>query len=889
MALTVGTRLGSYEITGRLGVGGMGEVYRARDTKLGRQVAIKILPANVAGDRDRIERLAREAQILASLNHPNIAAIHHVEDVENGSALVMELVEGDTLADRLAAGAMSVDEALPLARQIADALAAAHASGVVHRDLKPANIKLRVDGTVKVLDFGLAKAIDPGGVAAADHALAITQSPTITAPGLTGIGVILGTAAYMSPEQAKGRTADNRSDIWAFGCVLYEMLTGRRAFEGEDVSDTLAAILRGAPDWAALPADTPTLIRALLRRCLERDRNRRLADASTAIFVIDECASASDRKSLASSGRNRWLWPGVATALAAALLTLAIVHFRETPPAPPRLMRLQVTMPDGVIPLRGAVLSPDGHAMAFPSVGTDGIRRLWVRSLDSTDARLLPGTEGIFGTRPFWSPDSRFLAFEDAGKLKKLDVAGGQAQTLCDVPVNVLGGSWNRDGVILFGNNAGGLMRVSDAGGTAIPVTASARSTMVFDSFPSFLADGRHFLYSHSERNGTSQSRGIYLGELGLKPEEQSRTPLVADAIVGSFARSSDLRPYVLFLRDNTLFAQPFDDRQLQVTGEAVPVAEQVGLFNGDAMFSASDSEALIYRAGLARPARLTWFDRNGKTLDTVTEPIDAMTVAVSPDGTRAAVRERSTRRNALLVDLARGVTTRLTADIGSGLIWSPDGTRVAYQAVGGIYQRAANGTGVPELLLQLKETILEVTDWSPDGRFLLYTSARADARGDLWMLPLDGERKPVPILQSESNEIDAHISPDLHWVAYASDESGTVEIYVRSFSARSAAGNSIPEGKWLISKGGGTAPRWRRDGRELFYLGSDGRVMAVEIAITPAFQPGIPKALFQVPAGAAVWDVAADGTRFLLPALAADATRAPFTLVLNWTQQLRR
>jgi Tol biopolymer transport system component len=594
------------------------------------------------------------------------------------------------------------------------------------------------------------------------------------------------------------------------------------------------------------------------------------------------------------------LWPSIAVSLLVALASMAVVHFHETPPAVPQLMRFQITTPDQVIPLRGAVLAPDGHSMVFPAVGADGVRRLWVRSLDAIDARPLPGADAIAGTRPFWSPDSRFVAFQAARKLKKIDVAGGAAQTLCDVPLNVLSGSWNRDGVIIFGNDVGGVMRVSDAGGIAVPVTAVAQSPKVWDGFPAFLPDGRHFVYQHGDgvsgQAGNPQPRGIYLGSLDLKPGEQNQTPLVADAYVPLYARSRDGQSgYLVFLRDATLFAQSFDDRRLQLAGDAVPIAEQVGLFNGDAMFSVSDTGALVYRAGgIARPARLTWFDREGKALDSAGEPVDAVSLALSPDGTRLAIQDRSLQRNILLLDLSRGVSTRLTFEAGGAPQWSPDGTRVAYASGGDIYQKASNGTGAPQQLLQSQQETIALTDWSRDGRLLLYTSGKyssgaASLSADVWALPLEGDRKPVPVLRTNFTELQARLSSDLHWLAYTSNESGTLEVYVRSFSAPSTSPSTTSEGKWQISKGGGTEPRWRYDGKELFYLGANGSVMAVDIMTAPAFQPGNPKPLFQVPAGATIWDVASDGQRFLLPVLTAESSRVPFTLVLNWMAGLRK
>jgi eukaryotic-like serine/threonine-protein kinase len=732
MALGPGACLGPYEVVSALGAGGMGEVYRARDTRLKREVALKILPGSFASDPDRLARFQREAEVLASLNHPNIAAIYGLEEgpAEAGPhvrALVMELVEGETLAERIARGPIPLDEAVPIAKQIAEALEAAHEQGIIHRDLKPANIKVRSDGTVKVLDFGLAKLAEGSGARQASVAArdAVSMSPTITSPALmTGVGVLLGTAAYMSPEQAKGRAADKRSDIWAFGCVFYEMLTGTRPFDGDDVSDTLAAVLRAAPDWTSLPGDTPALIRALLQRCLAKDRSQRIVDAATVRFVIDQCKEAATGAPKRRQTAGTWLWPGVAATMLVAFAFVAFVHFREISPPAARPVRLQVAMPDNVIPLRGAVLSPDGQLLVFPAVSADGVRRLWVRALDGNESRQLPGTDGTPGTRPFWSPDSRFVAFEAYGKLKKIEVATGQLQTLCDIQGNVLGGSWNGDGVIIFGSNITTVMRVPDAGGRAVPVTAASPSAN--GSFPTFLPDGRHFLYNRDERSGdrtTDRARGVFVGSLDLK-EEPSARPLVEDAFGPQYVRAGDSqRGRLLFLRGATLFAQPFDEQTLSVTGEAVPLVEQVGLFNGDAMFSASESGSLVYRAGsLARPSRLTWFDRQGKQIGAVGEPVDPVAMAISPDGSKVAIQNRTVPQNITLLDVSRGVSTQLTFDRATAPQWSPDGRHVAYRSDDGISQTVTNGTGAPQVVLQSKGDVLP-TDWSRDGRFLLYMS----------------------------------------------------------------------------------------------------------------------------------------------------------------------
>jgi serine/threonine protein kinase len=483
MSLSPGTRLGPYEITALLGAGGMGEVYRATDTSLKRQVAIKVLPDAVAADPERLARFQREAEVLASLNHPNIAAIHGLERSTGVIALVMELVEGPTLADRIAHGALPTGEALAIAKQIAEALEAAHEQGIVHRDLKPANIKVREDGTVKVLDFGLAKALGPDTASTA--AAALSQAPTITSPALVSqAGVIMGTAAYMSPEQAKGRTVDRRADIWAFGCVLYEMLTGTRAFPGDDVAETLAAVIKSEPVWTT----APQRLRRLLQVCLEKDPRRRLQAIGDARLLWEGIDGApTDALSLRS--RTPAVAWATAALLAASTLALGFVHFREPAATTPELTTVHLSIPDEVFPLRVGIISPDGRKIVFPGIGKYGVRRLWLRTLDAPSVRQIPGTDGATGTRPFWSPDSRFVAFEANSTLKKVDIVGGPPQTICAVPFSVLGGSWNRDGVIVFGNNNGPVMKVPSAGGNAAPATVQSGNV------PSFFPDGRHFIY----------------------------------------------------------------------------------------------------------------------------------------------------------------------------------------------------------------------------------------------------------------------------------------------------------------------------------------------------------------------------------------------------------
>ena len=588
MPIQPGNRLGPYEILAAIGAGGMGEVYRARDAKLGRDVALKVLPEAFARDVERMARFQREAKVLASLNHPNIATIHGLEDSGATHALVMELVEGPTLADRIKSGPIPISETLPIAKQMCDALEYAHEHGIVHRDLKPANVKVTNDDAVKVLDFGLAKALE-GDASSID----IANSPTVSRMA-TQAGVLLGTAAYMSPEQAKGKAVDRRADIWAFGCVLYEMLTGKMAFRGESVTDTLSAVIRAEPDWSQLPPATPIRVRVLLQRCLQKDPKQRLRDIGDARISLDEVlAGVQDPTSAAPNAHptkqwRPWLGWGIAGLFILATVLFAFLYLHQKPPAA-QVMRFEIPLPEKTtLGGLGVSVSQDGRKLAFVATGADGQSRLWVRSLETLEMRPLDGTEGADGIA-FWSPDSRFIAFGARGKLMKIEASGGPPLTLCDVPPNVLGGAWTSDDKIVFGSPEG-IRQVAASGGVASPITITVASRT-----PSLLPDGRHFVYGR----GTTAGGGIYLGSLDTKPEEQPRKSLLADTSAVVYAPSSDPAVgYLLFVRGaattgaaGTLMAQQFDTRRLELTGEAVPVAEQVS----NLAFSASTTGVLVY------------------------------------------------------------------------------------------------------------------------------------------------------------------------------------------------------------------------------------------------------------------------------------------------------
>jgi Tol biopolymer transport system component len=932
MALLSGTRLGPYVVPAQIGVGGRGEVYRATDTKLKRQVAIKISPPAVAADTDRLARFQREAEVLASLNHPNIAGIYGLEEGGGVSALVMELVEGEDLSeiiDGSRPGALSLPDALNIARQIAEALEAAHERGIIHRDLKPQNIKVRADGTVKVLDFGLAKAMEPAHGSGLKAHGDLSDSPTITSPAMTQMGMILGTAAYMSPEQAKGRAVDKRADIWAFGVVLYEMLSGKRAFKGDDVSETLASVLKDTPPIDALPPTMPPRLTRLIARCLDRDVRTRLRDIGEARIEIarievgapDSAATAIPASTMTRSAWSRalpWVVAAAAVVVATLLAVPAVRHLGEAP-ADVRQTRFFISPPDAwqlmvrsdqsaesPVPL---AVSPDGRRMAFVAVGPDGKSQLWVRSLDTLTAQALAGTDGA--SSPFWSPDSRFVGFFGGGKLKKIAVAGGPAVTLCDAPNN-RGGAWGRDDVLVFNPaNTSALQKVPSAGGVPTAATVLAPGERAHRR-PFFLPDGRHFLYSAPTGVGET-ARGenglpIYLASLD---STERKLLLHADANNVLYARE-----HLLFLRATTLMAQPFDLSRLTVTGEPVPIAEQIqlsGTVPPNGFFSASDGGVLAYATGArgALDRQLTWFDRAGKVIGLVEKPGQYNTVALSPDGTRVAVgradpQAAGTGRGAGLAnadlwvhEFARSTSTRLTFDpaLDGFAAWSPDGSRIAWSTMRdgpyNLYQKASNGMGADEALLRSGDNKFAY-DWSPDGHSLLFNMIGPTSRNSqLWVLPLAGEKREPTIYleQTGVNFFQARFSPDGRFVAYSSNASGISEVYVQPFPA---AGS----GKWMVSQGGGAQPRWRRDGKELFYIALDSKVMAVPVATAQVFTNGHPKALFTAPiwGGGTVinvtrYDVTADGQKFLVNVLPPETTAAPspITVVLNWTAGLKK
>jgi Tol biopolymer transport system component len=877
MPLSAGAKLGPYEILSALGAGGMGEVYRARDSRMGREVAIKISAEHFS------DRFSREVHAVAALNHPNIC---HLYDV-GPDYLVMELVEGPTLAERIKRGAIPADESVAVAKQIAAALEAAHEKGIVHRDLKPANIKIRPDGMVKVLDFGLAKMAETS-----ESGAHLEDSPTLTMDPATRVGMILGTAGYMSPEQARGKPVDKRADIWAFGVVLYEMLTGEQLHKGETVSDMLASVLKEEPRWDKAPVQ----FRTLLRRCLEKDPRRRLRDIGDAMPLVAEAQAEAPLAEASRPSRLPW---GIAAAFALAALALAAVHFREKPAAPPVVTRFQIRLPDKVIFTSGGAftLSPDGQHVAFSAIGEDKVPRVWIQDLDGLEPRVLPGTfTGPVAPPFFWSPDSRFVVYsENSSKLKKADAQTGALQDICDKPGPPIGGSWNTDGVIIFGSTSAGLWKVNAAGGTPAPLTKLDASRQERQhELPSFLPDGRHFLYLRL--SAKAEESGIFAGSLDDPPERQSQKRILATGFGAYFAPSSEAGPgRLLFLRDDTLMAQPFNPAKLELSGDPSPVVRGVGSVFQTGFFSAAGN-ALVYKtSGSLRDFQLTWFDRQGKAGGPVGEPGSITQVRISPDGTRVAYRKDAYNfvgQDLWLLDVNRGTSARFTfGPSNAGFpLWTPDSSEVVFssdrEGVYNLYRKPANGAREEEVLLR-SNLNKRAHSWSRDGKFLLYSTSPSVVFSDedIWVLPMQGDRVPYPFVQTRFDESGPKFSPDGHWVAYQSNETGRYEVYVREFAASKDATSG---GKWLVSKDGGLSPAWREDGKELVYVDLGGRLMSVSVDSTRAFQAGMPRELFQGPARINILAVSSDLKRFLFPVPVERKATQGFTVVLNWSSTLK-
>ena len=929
MALSAGTRIGSYEIVSAIGAGGMGEVYRARDTKLNRDVAIKVLPEAFATDPDRLARFTREAQVLASLNHPNIAAIYGLEH----RALVMELVEGEDLSVLMARGngrpevesvssrprdtdarpareslqpfppgvgprrmegsraprGLNIDDALAIARQIADALEAAHEQGIVHRDLKPANVKVKHDGSVKVLDFGLAKALAPEiSSGASDSA----NSPTLTARA-TEMGMIIGTAAYMAPEQARGKTVDRRADIWAFGVVLYEMLAGRRAFEGEDVSITLANVLKEDVDWLALPADLPAPVRRLLRRCLEKDPRKRLSAIGDARLELDEREPAAAAAVSAPAIARPSLAGRLGPALAGIALTAVVAVFLwpgSGGPASGNLARLSLLPSPGteLYPdSTGVAISPDGTMIAF-IVGsvTQTATELWVRPLDSVSARKLDDGEGAL--LPFWSPDSRRIGFFTNSKLKTIAASGGRADVLADAP-NPRGGDWNRANVIVYAPEATGpLYKISASGGTPEPVTKLDASRKEFGHrFPAFLPDGDHFLYAALP--GKEGRFEIYAGSL----TDETRT------LVGSLESAPVYAApgYLLYTRQGVLIANRFDAGTRTMAGDPIPLKDEPTMildptvsFTAGRPTSVSQAGTLAYFSAASTNATATWYDAQGRRAAALNLPAGHYaTVSISPDGTRAVfARSTSPSESSLwLVDLARGGASPLSS--GRGLndspVWSPDGTRVAFAAdrdgFQNIYVKVVDDA-TPEQLIHRSEVLFKnPVAWTPDGKHIVLVQLDPGSAQNIWLLPASGGDKVTPLVRGPSRDNGGPVSPDSRWLAFVSDSTGRFELFVQPLGG--------PGPKVQVSHNGASLWWWTKDGRQILFLGFDLRTLwIVDVTAGTTFTPGTPRQIATFPAGMVWMDAMPDRQRFL--AIAPERTGiGSMTIVQHWLKALEQ
>ena len=879
MALSAGDKFGPYEILAPIGAGGMGEVYKACDTRLERTVAVKVLPSHIAAREDLRQRFEREARAVSSLNHPHICVLFDIGRRDGVDFMVMEYLEGETLASRLQKGPLPLEQTLKYARQIADAMDRAHRSGVVHRDLKPGNIMITRDG-VKVLDFGLAKT-------APRIAL---DGATLTAP-LTVEGIVLGTPQYMSPEQIEGGDADARTDIFAFGCVLYEMATGKRAFNGKTIASVTGAILSSDPP--TLPGLPPGLERPV-RRCLAKDPEDRYQSMRDLVLDLHTVPQEPRAK---QSGTRRWWW-AACTALVAAIAAFAGWLARPAEERPRH--HLSITPPPDhyfqtlIGEEGGTAISPDGSTLAFIALGKTGLQQLWVRRMDAGQARPMLGTER--SRHPFWSPDSRTLGFFADGKLKKIDVSGGPAQSLCNAP-NERGGAWSNDGVILFGQMGAGIQRLSSAGGTPVTITHPPSQGGMSHVWPSFFPDGKQFLYSNF--SGSAEHTGIYAASLATPGQAKRLLQILSNAVYARGHQGSDLfssdKGYLLFQGEGALIAQQFLPSGLALVGDSFPIAERVSFSPAgmSADFSVSDTGTLVYGTGFGTQYQFTWRDRSGRKLGTVGEPGTVNFPALSRDGSRLAFRRIDATGNydIWIAELSRSTITRFTFDmsIDSFPAWSPDGSWLAFSSnSAGIFtvkRKAASGAGESEALLD--GTYL--SEWSPDGRYLLlYETSQAGF--DINVLPLTGERKRKTLVGSKFNETHPRLSSDGRWLAYVSDESGTHEVYVQPFDPDRPA-----SGRWQVSTSGGSEPRWRGDGGELYYLSLDGKMMAVAVQTRGGhFQAATPQVLFETPAESSsniVWDydVTRDGQRFIVAEPVAGGQTRPLTVLLNWQAGLKR
>jgi eukaryotic-like serine/threonine-protein kinase len=928
MSLQIGQKLGSYEITSLIGKGGMGEVYRARDSKLKRDVAIKALPEEFSRDRDRIIRFEREAEVLASLNHSNIASIYDLQEANDSRFLIMELVEGDTLAERIARGALPIEEALDIAKQICEALEAAHEKGIVHRDLKPGNVKITPDGKVKVLDFGLAKAYE-----SEQPSPSLSNSPTISIAA-TNAGVILGTAAYMSPEQARGRAVDKRADVWSFGCVLYEMLSGQRAFTGEDVPDTLAAVMRGEPDWSTLPAGVPNTIRELLRRCLEKDRRKRAGDIAAALFAIDvlahdtgskeqdrayisretaaaqaDAAALSVRREMSRTWRRRMAV--LASSLVVVGATTGAGVWLATRPEPPRVVRTTIaTSGAATLNISGAshdlAITPDGSHLVYR--GSGGLIQ---RALDNLEPTIL---SSLVPTNIFISPDGQWVGFAAERALQKVSISGGPPVRLLPIGGALAGATWGSDGTIIYATAArdSGLWRISDAGGDPAVLTKPDRAHGELGHVnPEFLPGGHAVLFTIRTTEG---SEATQIAVLDL------RTGNIKVLVRGGSDARYIPTGYLLYNAGGSLRVAGFNLDRLEVSGTPVPVPEsvlttraplgaQAGTGSGAAVVASNGTlvyapAGTLFGGQFGVPRSLVWVDRQGRETPIPLPPRTYSYPRFSPDGTRVVLDIRDEQSDLWIWELGRQNLTRLTFDPGSDFypVWTPDGRRIIYYSSsngGHVVWRPANGTGTVEQLTSLATNPNYTYSASPDGRSVAFQENMPKTGLDISLLVLDSKPRIEPLIQTQFAESNGEISPDGHWIAYQSNESGREEIYVRPFP-------KVDDGRWQVSISGGTRPAWARNGRELLYLDEDNLLTAVTVKTTPTFSASNPAPLLKTAyfsgfggGGQAVagrtYDVSPDGQRFLMikeagkDASTKDQVQVSLVVVQNWFEELKR
>ncbi len=899
MTLAAGTKLGRYEIRSKIGEGGMGEVYRARDTKLNRDVAIKVLPAALSQDEDRLRRFEQEAQAASALNHPNILAVYDVGTHDGAPYVVSELLEGESMKERLDDDPIAQRKAVDYAVQVTHGLTAAHEKGIVHRDLKPDNLFITNDDRVKILDFGIAKLIEPVGEG-------IAQTDIATRKVHTDPGTVMGTVGYMSPEQVRGRHVDHRSDIFSFGAVLYEMLSGQRAFRGESAVETLNSILKDEPtELTATSRNVAPALERVVWHCLEKSPERRFQSARDLAFALEALSGSSSvsgqtiSATAALPARSKivkqlpWIVTVALLIILLAVLPFALAYFRRAP-AEASVVRFAVPLPEKATVLvnfdmHNLSISPDGKRLAF-AANYEGERKLWVRPLGALEAQALPGTEGAYS--PFWSPDSRYIAFFAGSKLRRIDSSGTSSQTICDLTGEVeTAGTWGRDGVILYLDRASNeqgraIHRVAATGGTPFPVTKVEQ----WAPWPwvHFLSDGRHYLLY--EWNGQDPAaRGIYVASLD-STESKLLLPTAPTRV--EYAQG-----YLIFAREGSLLAQPFDEKNLRISGEPFTVVERLPYFDqtGWTEFSVSENGVLAYLSKRP-PARLVWLDRGGRETGQVGAPGWYGDLRLSPDAQKLALTlsdERTISGDIWIQDVGRGTPTRFAfgpTDEGNA-VWSPDARRLAYFT-------CCEGQSPPANTSTLRIKDVSETgkgqaplepgfhtplDWSPDGRFVLFSQQNGPTtKYDLWVLPVSGDAKPFPFLQTPFSEEEARFSPDGHWVAFVSNETGRAEVYVTRFDQ--------PGEKLRISNGGGRSPCWRRDGKELFFLAADNSLMSVAVKAGQTFEFGTPAILFRNDSIMySVFDVTADGQRFIVSSSAGQTQTAPFTVVMNWTADLKK